>query len=85
MARRHCRCAGRALRLTSALARRTGMPGGICAGQGWESEAKVDLAAYPVELSPCRDLVNDYIGAEAARIDRDARCVLERAHRIRIH
>ncbi|MAU52619.1 MAG: geranylgeranyl pyrophosphate synthase [Roseovarius sp.] len=38
--------AGRALRLTSALARRTGMPGGICAGQGWESEAKVDLAAY---------------------------------------
>lgn len=38
--------AGRALRLTAALARRTGMPGGICAGQGWESEAKVDLAAY---------------------------------------
>ena len=28
------------------LAQRTGMPGGICAGQGWESEAKIDLAAY---------------------------------------
>ncbi|PKQ13979.1 MAG: geranylgeranyl pyrophosphate synthase [Alphaproteobacteria bacterium HGW-Alphaproteobacteria-1] len=38
--------AARALRLTSTLARRTGMPGGICAGQGWESEPTVDLAAY---------------------------------------
>jgi geranylgeranyl diphosphate synthase type II len=38
--------AARALRLTAALARRTGMPGGICAGQGWESEPTVDLAAY---------------------------------------
>jgi geranylgeranyl diphosphate synthase type II len=38
--------ATRALRLTSTLARRTGMPGGICAGQGWESEPTVDLAAY---------------------------------------
>jgi geranylgeranyl diphosphate synthase type II len=32
--------------LLMALAQRTGMPGGICAGQGWESEATVDLAAY---------------------------------------
>ncbi|MEM6479741.1 MAG: polyprenyl synthetase family protein, partial [Pseudomonadota bacterium] len=28
------------------LAQRTGMPGGICAGQGWESEADIDLDAY---------------------------------------
>jgi len=28
------------------LARRTGMPGGICAGQAWESEAEVNLSAY---------------------------------------
>ncbi|QPH54203.1 polyprenyl synthetase family protein [Pontivivens ytuae] len=35
-----------ALRLTGALARATGMPHGICAGQGWESETEVDLAAY---------------------------------------
>jgi geranylgeranyl diphosphate synthase type II len=32
--------------LVTALARATGMPGGICAGQGWESEAAVDLSAY---------------------------------------
>ena len=36
----------RALRLTSELARYTGMPHGICAGQGWESEAEIDLATY---------------------------------------
>lgn len=32
--------------LVLALAQSTGMPGGICAGQGWESEATVDLSAY---------------------------------------
>ncbi len=37
---------GRAVQLTLTLAERTGMPGGICAGQGWESEPEVDLAAY---------------------------------------
>jgi len=36
----------RALQLVTHLARRTGMPGGICAGQGWESEPQVDLSAY---------------------------------------
>ncbi|MBM7070021.1 polyprenyl synthetase family protein [Actibacterium sp. 188UL27-1] len=36
----------RAAQLVLTLAQRTGMPGGICAGQGWESEAKVDLGAY---------------------------------------
>ena len=36
----------RALGLTGALARHTGAPFGICAGQGWESETKVDLLAY---------------------------------------
>lgn len=36
----------RALRLVMSLAQRTGMPGGICAGQGWESEATVNLGAY---------------------------------------
>lgn len=35
-----------ALQLIRILTTRTGMPGGICAGQGWESEAKVDLSAY---------------------------------------
>ncbi|MEM6465488.1 MAG: polyprenyl synthetase family protein [Pseudomonadota bacterium] len=32
--------------LVMGLARMTGMPGGICAGQGWESELHVDLVAY---------------------------------------
>jgi geranylgeranyl diphosphate synthase type II len=36
----------RAIRLLKVLADRTGMPRGICAGQGWESEEVVDLSAY---------------------------------------
>lgn len=36
----------RALELIRILGRRTGMPNGICAGQGWESETEVDLSAY---------------------------------------
>src|SRR6056297_3453000 len=36
----------RSAQLVLHLAQRTGMPGGICAGQGWESEEQVDLSAY---------------------------------------
>ncbi|WP_281968207.1 polyprenyl synthetase family protein [Roseovarius nanhaiticus] len=36
----------RSARLVMTLAQHTGMPGGICAGQGWESEAEIDLDAY---------------------------------------
>lgn len=36
----------RAINLLKVLAERTGMPNGICAGQGWESEDQVDLSAY---------------------------------------
>ncbi len=36
----------RAAQLVLTLAQQTGMPGGICAGQGWESEPEIDLAAY---------------------------------------
>ncbi len=36
----------RALQLIRALAQRTGAAQGICAGQAWESEPVVDLAAY---------------------------------------
>lgn len=36
----------RAAELMSELANYTGMPNGICAGQGWESEDKIDLSAY---------------------------------------
>ena len=40
------RAPDRALQLTLHLAQRSGMPQGICAGQGWESEAEIDLSAY---------------------------------------
>ena len=33
-------------KLIAILANRSGMPNGICAGQGWESEKEVDLRAY---------------------------------------
>ena len=36
----------RVAQLIMILAQRTGMPGGICAGQGWESESEIDLSAY---------------------------------------
>ncbi|KPP92149.1 MAG: geranylgeranyl diphosphate synthase, type II [Rhodobacteraceae bacterium HLUCCA08] len=36
----------RAVQLVGQLACRTGAPHGICAGQGWESEAEIDLSAY---------------------------------------
>ncbi len=36
----------RAIKLLQVLAETTGMPNGICAGQGWESEDQVDLSAY---------------------------------------
>lgn len=36
----------RAISLMRILGQSTGMPGGICAGQGWESEEKIDLSAY---------------------------------------
>ena len=32
--------------LVGTLARATGMPGGICAGQGWESEPRIALGPY---------------------------------------
>ena len=46
LARAGMRAPERALRLVMTLAQRTGMPDGICAGQGWESEAQVNLSAY---------------------------------------
>lgn len=36
----------RAVALMRVLATRSGMPNGICAGQGWESETEIDLSAY---------------------------------------
>ncbi len=38
--------AARVLDLIRCLSTRTGLPNGICAGQGWESEFEIDLRAY---------------------------------------
>ncbi len=46
LARRSSLAPDRVAQLIMILSQRTGMPGGICAGQGWESEAEIDLSAY---------------------------------------
>ena len=56
----------RALALTRILARRTGMPGGICAGQGWESEPTVDLHAYHLSKTGALFIAATQMGAVAA-------------------
>lgn len=59
----------RAAALTSILARRTGMPRGICAGQGWESEASVDLSAYHQAKTGALFIAATQMGALAAGQD----------------
>ncbi len=59
----------RALNLTLILSRRTGMPGGICAGQGWESEPSVDLSAYHRAKTGALFIAATQMGAVAAGQD----------------
>jgi geranylgeranyl diphosphate synthase type II len=59
----------RALRLSRRLAYHTGMPHGICAGQGWESEAKVDLRAYHRAKTGALFMAATTMGAIAAGYD----------------
>ena len=61
--------AARALGLIRILAARTGMPGGICAGQGWESEAQVDLRAYHRAKTGALFVAATQMGAQAAGQD----------------
>ena len=56
----------RVAQLILTLARRTGMPGGICAGQGWESEAQVDLSAYHQAKTGALFIAATQMGAIAA-------------------
>jgi geranylgeranyl diphosphate synthase type II len=56
----------RAAQLILTLAQRTGMPGGICAGQGWESEAQVDLSAYHRAKTGALFIAATQMGAVAA-------------------
>ncbi|MEL6197458.1 MAG: polyprenyl synthetase family protein [Pseudomonadota bacterium] len=53
-------------RLVSILGRATGMPGGICAGQAWESEPAPDLSAYQRAKTGALFVAACAMGAEAA-------------------
>ncbi|WP_146584539.1 polyprenyl synthetase family protein [Puniceibacterium confluentis] len=57
---------GRGLALVMALAQQTGMPSGICAGQGWESEAEIDLSAYHRSKTGALFIAATQMGAIAA-------------------
>jgi geranylgeranyl diphosphate synthase type II len=56
----------RALKLSLILSKRSGMPGGICAGQGWESEDQIDLAAYHQAKTGALFIAATQMGAVAA-------------------
>lgn len=56
----------RGMDLMLALTKRSGMPGGICAGQGWESEPKVDLSAYHMAKTGALFIAATQMGAIAA-------------------
>ncbi|WP_432816574.1 polyprenyl synthetase family protein [Sulfitobacter sp. JB4-11] len=58
-----------AVNLMQVLATRTGMPNGICAGQGWESEAEVDLSAYHRAKTGALFIAATQMGAAAAGED----------------
>ncbi len=62
----------RALALLATLGRAAGMPGGICAGQGWESEALVDLSAYHQSKTGALFVAATAMGAIAAGHDSEA-------------
>ena len=59
----------RALGRVRILAARTGMPGGICAGQGRESETPVDLRAYHRAKTGALFIAATEMGAQAAGQD----------------
>ncbi|KNG93730.1 polyprenyl synthetase family protein [Pseudaestuariivita atlantica] len=56
----------RGLELLRILATRSGMPMGICAGQGWESEDKIDLRAYHMSKTGALFIAATQMGAVAA-------------------
>jgi geranylgeranyl diphosphate synthase type II len=56
----------RMAQLITILAQRTGMPFGICAGQGWESEEKIDLSAYHRAKTGALFIAATQMGAVAA-------------------
>lgn len=61
----------RALQMIRVLSKRTGMPHGICAGQGWESESQVNLSAYHRAKTGALFIAATQMGALAAGQDAD--------------
>jgi geranylgeranyl diphosphate synthase type II len=61
----------RAVRLIRTLSHQSGMPNGICAGQGWESEAKIDLSAYHRSKTGALFIAATQMGAIAAGQDEE--------------
>ena len=66
LAQKSAHAPDRVAQLIVTLAQRTGMPGGICAGQGWESEAEVDLKAYHQAKTGALFIAATQMGAIAA-------------------
>lgn len=66
LARQSALAPERVAQLIITLAQRTGMPGGICAGQAWESEAEVDLKAYHQAKTGALFIAATQMGAIAA-------------------
>ena len=58
-----------AVKLMLILAKRTGMPNGICAGQGWEAEETIDLSAYHRAKTGALFIAATQMGAVAAGED----------------
>jgi geranylgeranyl diphosphate synthase type II len=63
--------ADRALKMIRVLSQRTGMPDGICAGQGWESETQINLSAYHRAKTGALFIAATQMGALAAGQDAD--------------
>lgn len=59
----------RSAQLVLELAKSTGMPHGICAGQAWESETNVDLSAYHQAKTGSLFVAASRMGAIAAGAD----------------
>ncbi|WP_390911126.1 polyprenyl synthetase family protein [Pseudosulfitobacter sp. SM2401] len=59
----------RAAQIMLVLTQRSGMPNGICAGQGWESEQIIDLSAYHRAKTGALFIAATQMGAVAAGQD----------------
>jgi len=62
----------RAIQLMRILGSSSGMPGGICAGQGWESESEINLSAYHRAKTGALFTAATRMGAAAAGEDPEA-------------